>query len=209
MKVVAVISRKGGAGKTTLALHLAHALAQRGKAIVLDLDAQQSADKWRARRPDDAAGPDVQAVSPSGLHHALQRAWTLSYAWVLLDTPPHADGLAMSAARAADLVLIPCRPSIFDLDAISATIDIARHAGKVPHVVLNAVEVAARGALLGNVGRGIEARGGIVAASVIRNRAAYRNAPQAGQVAAEWDAGSGHRLELSALVDEFFPMEAV
>ena len=113
---------KGGSGKTTLALHLAGAAAEHGRNVaVLDLDPQQSAAKWGDRRV--APVPVVLAAPPSRLAPELQRVADAGADVVLIDTPPRAgsDNAALAAARAADLVVLPCRPAILDLETVAST----------------------------------------------------------------------------------------
>src|SRR5215213_8724905 len=138
MKVVAVVSQKGGSGKTTLAVHLATCAHLSGQKVALiDLDPQATARRWGDRR--DAEGPEVVSDHPSRLAALLEAARTNGADLVVVDTAPNADQAALGAARAADLVLIPCRPGAFDLEAIEATLDLATIAKKPASVVLNAV----------------------------------------------------------------------
>ena len=116
MKVVSVISQKGGAGKTTLALHLAVASSTAGRnTAVLDLDPQASAAKWADRRAAEL--PVVRSAHASRLQHELRQIQQAGGELVMIDTAPHADRTALETAKASDLVLVPCRPSILDLEA--------------------------------------------------------------------------------------------
>lgn len=136
MYTLAVISQKGGAGKTTLAIHLAVASEQAGKsAVIIDLDPQASASRWKDRREGDS--PAVVSSHASRLLEVLQAARDHGAQLTIIDTAPHSETSALGAARAADLILIPCRPSILDLQAISSTVDIARLANKTAFAVLN------------------------------------------------------------------------
>ena len=139
MQTIALISQKGGSGKTTLALHLAVAAAQDNRNVaVIDLDPQQSAARWGDRRA--APVPVVLAVPPSRLREELERAGHAGAGVVFVDTPPRAgsDNAALEAARAADLVLLPCRPVILDLEAIASTAERIRSVTRAPAaVVLN------------------------------------------------------------------------
>jgi len=58
---------------------------------------------------------------------------------VLIDTPPHAERAALAAAKAARLVLVPCRPAIFDLETVATTVDLIGYAGTPALSILNAV----------------------------------------------------------------------
>ena len=141
MRTVAIISRKGGAGKTNIAVHLAACAEGRSmRAGIVDLDPQATSTKWAARRAENAslAGADVVSAQAFSLPKLLAEARGAGARLMLLDTAPHADAMAVDAARAADFVLIPCRPAIADIEAIPASADIARLAGKPFAVVLNA-----------------------------------------------------------------------
>lgn len=115
MQVIALLSTKGGAGKTALAT----ALAVEMGAVVLDLDPQASACRWRDRR--EAAFPVVTDVAPARLRPTLDAARAKRVATVVLDTPPRSETAALEAARAADLVIVPCRPQIVDLETVPTT----------------------------------------------------------------------------------------
>ena len=140
MLTLAFISQKGGAGKTTLACATAVAAERTGLATVLvDLDPQASASKWNDLR--DADTPVVTSAQATRLEPILEAARSTGAELIVIDTAPHAADAALTAARAADAVLIPCRASAADLSAISATIDVARLAGRPAHAILNAVPV--------------------------------------------------------------------
>ena len=107
MRATALISRKGGAGKTTLAINLAVAVQRAGiETLVVDLDPQASATAWADSR--DAGTPLVLSAHAARLPEILSTARQHGAALCLIDTVPHAEGPAL----AAGLALIPRRPSI-------------------------------------------------------------------------------------------------
>ena len=137
MHTVALISQKGGAGKTTIALHLAVAFARAGRnTAVIDLDPQASAANWADRRESDL--PVVISAHASRLQHEIRRVEEAGCEVLVLDTAPHSDRSALEVARAADLIFMPCRPAILDMEAISSTLDLVRTTGKAVYVILNA-----------------------------------------------------------------------
>ena len=152
MKVVAVLSEKGGAGKTTLAVHLATAAHLAGlKVMILDLDPQGSAYAWSERRTEP---PEAEAIPPVALGGWLERLKGVGADLVVLDTGRDSNNAGYTAAKSADLAVIPCRVGGFDFLALDRTLDLCRLAGVRPFVVLNAVrpgsiraEVDAREAL--------------------------------------------------------------
>ena len=125
MHTIAIINAKGGAGKTTLALHLAVADVQQGRNVaVLDLDPQGTAAGWGERRGSSA--PVVLATAPSRLGAEQERVAGAGADVLYLDTPPRwagADTAARVAASAADLMVVPMRPSFVDLEATVATLE--------------------------------------------------------------------------------------
>lgn len=145
MKTIAIISQKGGSGKTTLALHLAVASAAAGRnTAVIDLDPQASAANWSDRR--SAELPVVLSAHARRLPQEIRRVRETGGEMLYLDTAPHSDSAALEAAAAADLVLIPCRPAILDLEAISNTLAFLSTTAKPVAVVLNAVAPAGQDA---------------------------------------------------------------
>ena len=129
MYTLALISQKGGTGKTTLACALAVAGEHAGlETVLVDLDPQGSATKWGELRDRDT--PVVTSAEAPRLRQVLTAAKHAGAGLAVIDTAPHAAEAALAAARAADFVLIPCRASETDLTAIGATVALARRAPK-------------------------------------------------------------------------------
>ena len=143
MKTIAILSQKGGSGKTTTALHLAVAAEQDGKtAVVIDLDPQGSATMWFEARKAAGHGqaPAVMPTHPAQLEAMLIALADQKVDFAIIDTAPQSDSLGVQAAKVADLVLVTCKPSVMDLRAIQSTLRLADIAGATPHVLLTQVE---------------------------------------------------------------------
>ena len=141
MQTIALISQKGGAGKTTLAIALAVMAERAGlSSVLVDLDPQASAAQWSDLR--EAEVPVVTCTPASRLSSVLTAAAAAGAAIAVLDTAPHGADAALAAARASDYVLVPCRPATADLVAIEASIDLIQIAGTPGAVVINAAPVA-------------------------------------------------------------------
>lgn len=131
MKTIAILSQKGGSGKTTLALHLAVAAQQDGKtAIIADLDEQASATMWHKARKDPL--PHVQPTHSAALDQFAGEAERQGVDFLFIDTAPQSDKPAINAAEVADLVLVICKPSVMDLRAIQNTIRLTKLASLKP-----------------------------------------------------------------------------
>jgi chromosome partitioning protein len=197
MFTVAILSQKGGSGKTTLTLHLAVASERAGRAAaVIDLDPQASAAGWKDSRAGET--PVVVPVPPSRLPHALQAAKAGGAQLTLIDTAPHAAEAALAAAEAADLVLIPCRPGILDLRAIGTTARSIKLAGKPAYVVLNTMPPRAPN-VLADAQAAVAVHGLQVAPVTLQQRAAYAHSLTAGQTAQEYDVGGKAADETGSL----------
>ena len=199
MKTVAIISQKGGSGKTTLALHLAtsSALAGRNTAII-DLDPQASAANWGDRRTQEL--PVVLSAHASRLAHEIRRVEEMEGDLLIIDTAPHSDSAALEAAKAADLILVPCRPAILDIEAISNTLDLVRTTGTPIYVVMNAVAPQGNEAT-----EAAEAIAGLevgVCPVALRQRVAFSRALIRGQSAEEFEPG-GKAAEEAARLHTF------
>ena len=184
MKVIAIVAQKGGTGKTTMAVSLAVAAEHSGyAAAIVDLDPQASAANWSDRRA--AETPVVVSTQASRLAHVLEAAKGKADL-VLVDTPPRAEQAAISAVSLADLVVIPCRPAILDLETIRTTVDLVRYAGDKPIiVVLNAVP--ARGQKGQQATEVLQSMGPDVCPAAFGSRVAFAHAVAAGLSAEEYD----------------------
>jgi len=141
MFVVSLVGQKGGTGKTTVALGLAVAAAHAGHTVaVIDLDPQATASKWKDRRAEE--NPAVVSAQASRLKPALDVARSSGADFVIIDSAGRSDD---SAARAADLILIPTRTSILELETLPAVTDLLRIVGGMVRsfVVLNGLHPSA------------------------------------------------------------------
>jgi chromosome partitioning protein len=138
MKTLVVLAQKGGAGKTTLALHWAVEAEANGRqrVVLVDVDPQASAAAWFKRRK--AETPVLVQASGANFRDVMKACKADHVDWVIVDTAPHAETMAAEAARVADVVVIPSRPSVLDLEAIGVTVDIVRTVRRPATIVLNA-----------------------------------------------------------------------
>lgn len=197
MKTIAIVSQKGGAGKTTLALHIAGAAEEAGlSSAIIDLDPQASAAGWGDSRQGET--PVVVALPHTRLSQGLQAATAGGAKLVVIDTAPHSEAAAMAATRAADLVLIPCRAGILDLRAIASTAELVKLAQKPAFVILNAVPPRAT-QLLADARAAVELHGLEVAPVAVQQRAAFGHALTAGKIASEYEPDGKASREVSDL----------
>lgn len=126
-KTIAILNQKGGVGKTTLAVHIATALARKKrKILLLDADPQGSALDWAAARRAEPLFP-VVGLPKSSIHKELP-ALANNFELVLIDGPPRVYDVARSAIMASDLVLVPVQPSPYDVWAAKEIIDLLTEA---------------------------------------------------------------------------------
>jgi chromosome partitioning protein len=136
MKTVGILAQKGGAGKTTLALHWAVEAQAHGESVaVIDTDPQGSAAAWGERRQSDT--PLVLRAESDQLHSAIEACRANDVGYVFVDTMPRVERSSLEAAKLADLVVIPCGPSIVDIEAIGATVSIVERTSTPAVIVLN------------------------------------------------------------------------
>ena len=201
MKTIALIGQKGGTGKTTVALGLAVAAFRAGKvAVVIDLDPQATAANWKDRRPED--NPAVVSAQASRLDQTLKAATDLGAEIVFIDTAGRNDNSSLEAAKRADLILIPTRPNIIELETLPAAQDFVRLAGNKPAlVVLNGIHPNA-------TKQADEARemirqtfGLICAPWHLCHRSAYADAMESGRTPQELDADGKAAAELQGLFE--------
>ena len=130
MYVVVLASQKGGAGKTTLAAHLAVAaeIAGYGPTVLIDTDPQATLSQWWQRR--EATTPAMAEATLSELSGKLRELSEGGFRLVFIDTPGRVSLANREVIALADLVLVPIKPSVADLWTIRSTIeDVLRRTG--------------------------------------------------------------------------------
>ncbi len=198
-RILAFVSQKGGAGKTTLALNIAVVAAQSGRRVtVLDCDPQCSAVIWADLRDEPA--PEVRYCPSLRLEHEIDRARGRGSDLILIDTAMGADGGPVAGARHAGLVVVPCRQSVFDLAAIRASLDVAAAARTRAVAVLNAVptrsaewEAGTRELLAGE--------GAQLLPAAVRHRVAFIRSARAGESVVEAEPGGRAATEIRAVTE--------
>ena len=200
MKTVSVVAQKGGTGKTTLCLAIACAAVRDGlTAAVVDLDPQATAASWGDRRGSDL--PVVVPAQPPRLARVLDAADGQGVDLAVVDTAPRVEQGAVAAARAADLVVVPCRPAVYDLETVAATVEVIRAVAPATRFlcVLNCVpprgprQPQARGLL--------DDMGVPACAASLGLRAAFDYAAAAGASAQEYEPRGKAAAEIAAVYD--------
>jgi chromosome partitioning protein len=124
VKTIVLASQKGGAGKTTLAAHLAVAAerAGDGPCVMIDTDPQGSLAAWWNSREQET--PLFASSTIKDLPERLEMLDKGGCSYVFIDTPPAITESIRAVVALADLVLIPTRPSPHDLRAVGHTVEL-------------------------------------------------------------------------------------
>jgi chromosome partitioning protein len=200
MNVIVFASRKGGSGKSTLTAHLAEfADKPSRRALLIDTDPQASLSLWHQLR---GTGLPAIKTATRGIADIVKAAKRDGYEWVFIDTPPNVSSIVNEAIRAATLVVIPARPTVFDLAAVRETIAVCRDLKRPYAVVLNAAPPKRDEAENPSIN---EARDGLQRLQVpvwsgqITNRVNYSIALASGEGAKEFAPDSLAASEISRL----------
>ena len=201
--IITIAQRKGGAGKTTLAAHLALAWAVSRRVAVIDIDPQASLATWFQLRQEryGALAPGIEAAALGGWRVAGEvERQARDHDIVVIDSAPHAETEARIAVRAASLVLVPVQPSPMDVWATRPTLELARQERVPALLVLN--RVPARANLTEAMAAALAALGAPVAEARIGNRVAFAAALTEGKGILEAAPGSRAAAEIAALAAE-------
>jgi chromosome partitioning protein len=202
--IISIQNQKGGAGKTTLSVHISHALALQGSRVLLvDTDPQGSARDWAAAR-EDPPPFTVVGLDRATIHRDLPQL-AQDYDRVVIDGPPRVSDIARSGIIAADVVMIPVQPSPYDVWAAQEVIDLIREAS-VFKENLKSVFVINRKIVNTAIGRDVaDALSGYaipVLRSSVSQRVAFAESAATGQTVLETEPKGQAAKEIKALVAE-------
>lgn len=201
MRTIAVIARKGGSGKTTVAVHLAIAAYLRGKRTLLaDSDPQRSSSAVLSGRA--ACGPSFRETSGPELFSLQAGAVRAGVEAFFIDTPAGAEDELAHAIVLADLSLLVIRPTFLDFAAAIRTAEVLRRLRKPGLIVLNQAPVSRAGAEPPLVKKAQEALRIMrlpVAPTILRARAAYQSALETGRSAEELTGAEQASQEVAEL----------
>ena len=205
MKTVALLSRKGGAGKTTCAIHMG-VLAQASglKVLFLDLDPQGSLAAWWHNR--EAETPGLVQSDARRLPDLIEAAKAEGYDLAVVDTPPAVTFDTARTAALVDLALVPLRPSVLDIYAVASTADVVKASKKPGLLILNSCLPSPRGSQ--EAASTLEARKALqgaalpLAATSLAQRIDYTRALNGGEAVNEFAPASKAAQEMERLWQE-------
>jgi chromosome partitioning protein len=189
--VVALAASKGGAGKSTLATCLAvRAAKESGSVCLVDLDPQESASRWHQLRGSPTTPRLVNKVE--NIADTIGELREEGVEWVIIDLPPAFVSLMEATVAEADFVLVPVRPSMFDVDAVDVVVETCIRARTPMAFVLNAVE--ARWKMSESAAKFLRVTGKVLAEE-ISQRKAYAYAAGVGRTGPEMDRAASAEID--------------
>ena len=208
--IISLLNQKGGVGKTTLAVHIATALAQRGnRVLMVDADPQGSALDWGASRSTEREALFPIIGLPKATIHRDMPKLGADYGFVVIDGPPRVYDVARSAIMASDLVLIPVQPSPYDVWAAKEIVDLIREAS-VYNEKLKSAFVINRKIVNTAIGRDVTAALSEYELPVLQaqicQRVSFAESAAEGQTVLETEKESLASQEITHLVDEIIAM---
>lgn len=185
MKTIAFFNSKGGAGKSTLAVHLGVAAAYERPTALLDADPQGTLRAWGSARTLDS--PAVLPVSAASLATDLAMLASKGVELAVLDCPPYITAESARLVELVDFVVVPVQPTMPDIAGCNHAVDIIKSTGKPFAFVINRAPARAP-----EVVQAIEALSGWgeVCPVVIGDRRSFSRALAGGQSVTEFEFGS-------------------
>jgi chromosome partitioning protein len=197
VNILAIIGQKGGNGKTTIALGLAVAAALAKKDVaVIDLDPQATATNWSDRRQHDS--PAVISCVPGRLAVMLQAAEANGADLAIIDTPGKSTDTLIAAAKAADFVLMPVQPQLYDIETLDGLQAVLTLAGR-PQAAVVVNRAPWQGRRHSEAMGAITGEGFAVCPVVLYARAAHGDAGNIGLAAVELDPWGKAAREMGML----------
>lgn len=192
-----LITQKGGSGKTTAAFNLAtEATAQGLKVLLVDTDNQGSLANWYQARPEELEQPKLVTIEPMEASKAIEAARGNGFDVVIFDTPGRdAPGLR-AVVNACDFCLVPCRPTVGDLQASVATVMTIKEAAK-PFAFLLSQTMAKTGRT-GQATTTLKQLGATCPTSIV-SRVAYPDAQISGLGVNEYEPGGKAATEIASI----------
>ncbi|MDE2343707.1 MAG: ParA family protein [Betaproteobacteria bacterium] len=195
MRILALVSQKGGVGKTTLAGHLAVAAERGGETVaLLDTDPQGSLAAWWNSRT--AETPLFMRGDLAELRQQLAELEKMGIDLVVIDTPPAITAHIQLVVECADLIVIPARPSPHDLRAVGGTIELVEPTGKPMIFVVNGATQRAK--ITADAAIALSQHG-TVAPTTVHQRVDFANSMIDGRTVGELDANSNSAKEVAEL----------
>src|SRR6516225_1063720 len=203
MRTWSFVQQKGGSGKSTICTNVAVCGEEHDEMVlIVDLDPQLSATLWRLERGTNS--PLVLDGKPDKLTQIIDSASNLGVTLCLIDSPSKLDEIALAAIRAADLIVCPTLPDLFNLGSLQDTVRLLEAAEKLPVTVgvINNVDKAGGEARIGEATAVMEKFEMTVCPQVIRHRADFQTAAEKGKAVIELGAkGKAAANEIRGLWD--------
>ena len=181
MLVWALVQQKGGSGKSTICTNLAVHAEEKGETVlIVDLDPQSSATLWHSARGTNK--PTVLEALPDKLSEIIQSAATLGITLCLVDLPSKIDATALAAIRAADLIICPTLPDLFNLGSLQDTVRLLEAAEKLGATVavVNNVDEAGADAKVAQAREALAGFNMAICPTVIHHRGQFQSAVEKG-----------------------------
>jgi chromosome partitioning protein len=203
--IISLINQKGGVGKTTLSLNIAHAFALDNKKVLLvDADTQQSALTWSEKRSSNLPF-HVFALPTKTINREIQ-SFVKNYDFIIIDTSPRVTSVTESCVLASDLAIIPCQPSPYDVWASEESVKLVNKVKSVYKDNLKATFAINRKIVNTSIGRDVSEAlthmGVSVFKTTISQRVLFAEAAVNGMTVYDLEPEGKAAQEISKLVDE-------